>query len=309
VPTRPRLIIAAALVASPLAAWLVFASEHDENALLTAASVLFVSWSFIGAGLVALARTPGGFGSLLCATGLAVQLGALGDANGSIPFTAGLIVGSLWIGLLVHALLAFPEGRLPTRITVAIATAAYGVVTVGPLLALLFDDLAAECPECPDNAVLVAADADAAEALDAVVGTTGAVVALAVAVALALRRRSASGPLRRALTPVVATGGAALVALALVLPPTPSRPERMISTRGRARRGGARPRAPGRPRLRAARPGLSVAYWRPEAQRVRRRRRAAGRAAEHGERTTASVMSAAASRSRRSSTTRRWTRS
>ena len=296
--TRPRLILAAALVASPLAAWLTLASEHDDNALRTTVSVLFVSWSYVGAGLVALARTPGGFGSLLCAAGLAVQLAALTDANGSIPFTVGLIVSSLWIGLLVHALLAFPAGRLPSRAAVAIATAAYAVVTVGQLIVLLFDDLAGECPDCPDNAVLVTADPDAAAALDAVVGTSGAIVALAVAVVLARRWRSASGPLRRALSPVVATGGASIVAIALVyaayvLAPgaedvpawvalilLAAFPYAFLAGLLRARLaraavgrlvvelGEAGPDRELRDSLsRALRdPGLSVAYWRPEAQ-------------------------------------------
>jgi hypothetical protein len=87
--------------------------------------VLVLSWSFIGAGLVALARSSGRFGALMCAVGLAVYLAALADANASVPFTAGLIVGSLWIGLLVHALLAVPTGRLQTRASAAIVAATY----------------------------------------------------------------------------------------------------------------------------------------------------------------------------------------
>jgi signal transduction histidine kinase len=214
--TRPRLtIIAAALVAGPIAVWIVLASEHDDNAVRTAVLMLVVSWSFLVAGLVALARTPGRFGSLMCAVGLAVYLTALGDANASVPHTIGMVVGSLWIAILVHALVAFPTGRLPTRGAVVTVAAAYAVLTVGQLLVILFDDLADECPDCPDNAVLITADDTVASVVDAVVGTIGAVIAAAVVVTLVRRWRSASEPLRRALAPVLWTGAAGSVAIGL----------------------------------------------------------------------------------------------
>src|SRR5919108_3017142 len=129
-------IIAAGLVASAIAVWLVFDSQGDDAPARTAAAVLVVSWSFIGAGLVALSRSSGRFGALMCAVGFAVYLAALSDADASVPFTAGLIVQSLWIGLLVHALLAFPTGRLATRASVAIAAATYVLVSVGQVVVL-----------------------------------------------------------------------------------------------------------------------------------------------------------------------------
>jgi hypothetical protein len=127
---------------------------------------------------------------------------------------AGLIVGSLWIAILVHALVAFPTGRLPTPAAATTVAAAYAVVTGGQLVVVLFDDLVEECPECPENAVLITADPGVAAVLDTVVGTIGALIALAVVVGLARRWRSASGPLRRALSPVVSIGGAAIVEVA-----------------------------------------------------------------------------------------------
>jgi signal transduction histidine kinase len=209
-------ILAAALVADAVAVWLVLASTHDDAPARTVVLILVLSLSFVAAGLVALTRSPGRFGGLMCAVGLAVPLAALADANASIPFTVGLVIGSVWIGLLVHALIAFPTGRLESRFAVAIVVAAYAVVTVGQLVTLLFDDLAAECPDCPENAVLVTANATASDAALAVVGAAGALVAVAGAVELARRWRWASRPLRRALAPVLATGGAAIVAVALL---------------------------------------------------------------------------------------------
>jgi signal transduction histidine kinase len=209
-------IVATALVASAVAAWLILTSGHEETAVRTLTLTLVLSWSFIGAGLVARARSHGRFGSLMCAVGLALYLTALGDANASIPFTVGMIVAGIWIGILVHALVAFPTGRLGSRTAVATVVAAYAIVTIGQLAVLLFYDLAADCPECPDNAVLITVDDTASSVMDAAVSTVGALIGLAVVVELARRWRSASGPLRRALAPVVATGGAAIATIALL---------------------------------------------------------------------------------------------
>ena len=213
---RVTIVAAAGLVAGAVALWLIITSSYDDTPVRSAAIVLVVGWSFVVAGVVALTRSPGRFGSLLCAVGLAVPLAALGDANASIPFTVGLILGNLWIGILVHALLAFPTGRLGSRVEVATVALAYAAVTVGQVLVLLFDDLADECPECPDNAILVTADDTASAALDAIVGVAGALIALSVVLVLVRRWRSASRPLRRALAPVLVTGGAAIGAVALV---------------------------------------------------------------------------------------------
>src|SRR4051812_16577933 len=51
-------IIAAGVAGSCLAVWLSLGSAHEANALRTAALTLVVSWSFLRAGLVALAREP-----------------------------------------------------------------------------------------------------------------------------------------------------------------------------------------------------------------------------------------------------------
>jgi signal transduction histidine kinase len=211
---RPRFIIlAAALLGNGIAVAIVLGSEHPTDAR-TLAILIGVSWSFVVSGLVAAARQSLRFGSLMCAVGLSVNLAALPDSESSILFSAGVLVGSVWIAVFIHALLAFPTGRLPSRGAAWIAAAAYAVLTLGQLAVFLFDDLADECPECPDHAFLIEANDATAAALDATVSAIGALVALAIIVELAGRWRSASPPLRRALAPVLATGGAAIVLLA-----------------------------------------------------------------------------------------------
>src|SRR5262245_32385549 len=119
-----RPIIAAGMVGSALAVWLILGSAHEDNAARTVALTLVVGWSFVGAGLAARRREPR-FGVLMCAVGLAVYLASLGDAGAALPYTAGMVLGSLWIGLLVHAIAAYPNGRLPNRASLAIVIAAY----------------------------------------------------------------------------------------------------------------------------------------------------------------------------------------
>ena len=210
-----RSIIAAGLTGSSLALWLCLGSAQEEHAARTAVLTLVVSWSFLGAGIVALGRERR-FGALMCAVGLAVCLAPLGDAGAALPYTAGLVLGSLWIGILVHAIAAYPSGRLPSRAALVIVVAAYTCVTVGQLAVILFDDLRAGCPDCPRNLVLIADDPSAASALLIVVSTFGALIAIAGVLCLALRWRRASPPLRRVLQPVLWTGAAGVGAVALL---------------------------------------------------------------------------------------------
>jgi signal transduction histidine kinase len=208
-------IIAAGVAGSSLALWLILGSGHEDNAARTAILTLVVSWSFLGAGLVALTREPR-FGALMCAVGLAVNLAALGDAGAALTYTAGLVIPSLWIGILVHAIAAYPSGRLPSRAALVTVIAAYGLVTLGQVAVVLFDDLRAGCPDCPRNLLLIANDAGAAQALLIAVSTIGAVIAVAVVAQLARRWLAASPPLRRVLQPVLWTGAAGVAAIALL---------------------------------------------------------------------------------------------
>jgi signal transduction histidine kinase len=208
-------IIAAGLAGGSVAVWLSLGSAHDDNAVRTAVLTLVVSWSFLGAGLVALAREPR-FGALLCAVGLAVYLAPLGDADAALPYTIGLVVASLWIGILVHAIAAYPSGRLASRTALATVVAAYVIVTLGQVAVVLFDDLRAGCASCPRNLLLITNDPSVAAVLLIVVSIAGALIAIAVVAQLALRWRGASLPLRRVLQPVLWTGAAGVAAVALL---------------------------------------------------------------------------------------------
>src|SRR5262249_12700668 len=139
---------------------------------------------FVGAGVVALRRPPyARFGLLLGAVGLSALLGALHDANAPLPYTVGVLTANVVFALLVHALLAFPKGRLVSRVDRAIVGIAYGNVLLLQAVAVLFDPLTRWDSPHPHNMALVSSHAPLATALEEL----EAVLAVAITVAVVAR--------------------------------------------------------------------------------------------------------------------------
>jgi hypothetical protein len=136
---------------------LVLTSDHVTGEVPTIALAVPTGLAFIGSGIVARARRPAnGTGVLLILVGFAWFLAALPTADQPVLFTVGLALNGLFIGLLAHLLLAFPSGRLTTRVERAAAAAMYVVVTLVPLAGLLFDEgeiasSACDRNTCPEN--------------------------------------------------------------------------------------------------------------------------------------------------------------
>src|SRR4029453_10617376 len=66
----------------------VLTSDHEENRILVSVFGLLVGWSFVVAGLIARTRRPENrTGILMLVVGFTFFVGALGDANSSVPFT------------------------------------------------------------------------------------------------------------------------------------------------------------------------------------------------------------------------------
>src|SRR4051812_26031356 len=116
-----------------------------------------VGAAWIGAGLVAWARRPElRIGVLMTAVGVAWVL--TGDPWWEAPLPATLYypLGSLTVAVAVHAVLAFPTGRLRSSLERAIVAAAYADVLLSHLLsALVWDPLRADCGPCARNLLLV----------------------------------------------------------------------------------------------------------------------------------------------------------
>jgi PAS domain S-box-containing protein len=179
---------------------------------------LIVGWSFIATGLVALARRPENrFGLLLYAVGVAWFVGTLSTSNNAYVFSLAQVVSTVYYAVLVHAILAYPRGRLESRTAQVIVAAAYLDTLVPSLVATLVassHDLTNE-PGAPRNVLLVAHHADLASAVSNAAAVIGVALLAAVVGIVIQRWRAASPAARRVLAPVLATSGVALATIAV----------------------------------------------------------------------------------------------
>jgi signal transduction histidine kinase len=186
------------------------------RAYLTSAPVLV--------GLMWSTRRPGSrFGPLLVLFGLSAWLLSLESSDLPLLFTLGVLAEPLFLGVIFYVLLAFPMGRLESRIDKFLIWAyAVGMMAFFGARAMLLDSLRptavlSSCtPGCPDNPLNIANLPDSV----VLIGTTyfgaaaGFVVTVAVGGLLVWRLRIASRPRRRASVAVVLT---ALVLLPAVI--------------------------------------------------------------------------------------------
>jgi signal transduction histidine kinase len=185
-------------------------ASEDRGAYASPPLVVAIGWGFIGTGLVAWLRRPGNrIGPLMTAVGFAWFLASPIGSDIPLLHTVGLFGGLLWSALLIHLVLAFPSGRLQTGRERAVVVAGYGVATVLQVAPLLFAESAAlTCRRCPRNLALLESSPGLANALFTL-QLLCAIGVLAVGCALLIRRwRNATTPQRRALAPVLLSGGA-----------------------------------------------------------------------------------------------------
>jgi signal transduction histidine kinase len=180
---------------------------------------LVIGAGFTGVGLFAWYRRPDNrVGALMVATGFAWYLLVAGNTHATLLWTVGNLCSNLFVATAIHLLLAFPTGRLGSTLDRALVCVAYAATTIGWLPAMLFMHLEAfGCRDCPENLLLIEANTAFANAWIEGLGVLGIAVMLTVLVRLLQRWRSASAPLRRAVTPVFLAGGALLIALSAVL--------------------------------------------------------------------------------------------
>lgn len=184
-----------------------------------AAFIVASGISFVTAGLVASFRRPERWtGTLMVATGFVLYAGTLLQANQSLPFTIGLVLGPLPAAALAHLLLAFPDGQLHSIWERLIVWVAYLNATVIQVVMLTFMPIEAVtgCP-CPHNLLFAHDDMALHTRLMRFERNVGLAVAAAVVLILVVRWTRASSPLRRALLPILVTGGVAYVLIAATL--------------------------------------------------------------------------------------------
>jgi signal transduction histidine kinase len=177
-----------------------------------------VGFEFVIVGLVAWSRRPSNrLGPLLYVGGLIFLVAALQNTNSSALVAVGLIFSAAPIAVLLHILLAFPSGRLNSRLPRALVLAGY-VITIGLQAPRYLLTSATGLP----GVLAVAHNPQAAHIGVVVQDSAGAVVIVITALVLALRLRSVAGAQRRVLTFLYAYGIFAILFLEVatnVLPP------------------------------------------------------------------------------------------
>ncbi len=161
---------------------------------------------FLAAGVVAHARRPANrVGLLMVLVGAGFFAEDLQLSRTPWVCTAGLLLTRASSGFATHLLLAFPTGRLASRVERLLAGVAYATVFgLAPIGALFFDTRQRPVPI--PNLLLVADNLPLAQVVNHIEETIGAAVAVGVLVVLVRRWMTASRPLRRVLAPVFLTG-------------------------------------------------------------------------------------------------------
>ena len=196
--------------AVPLA--VALANEGGHQRELIAVFGPLTGWAFIGTGIYAWLRRPQNrFGALMTAVGFSACIAALRVSTEPWVFVTGLIfITSQW-ALLYHLLLAFPAGTLQGRLERLLVWAMYlSSFVVHPIQVLFQDTTRIGHPE---NPLLVEANRDLATTLSRSRFWLALVLIAGLGAILARRWVTASRSQRRALAPVLVSGGAVMALL------------------------------------------------------------------------------------------------
>jgi signal transduction histidine kinase len=210
---------AAGLLVAAVQTPLIAAAEFGPDRGLWIALDWVIGVGFVLVGVYAWLRRPDNrVGALMVATGFAWFLSVLGHTEPPAFFTLGVLFDSLFVGVAIHLLLAFPSGRLESTVDRWLVGAVYAAVTLGYLPTVLFwDPPTTGCAGCPDNVFLISSDPSLTMTSGDVLAGVGVALLLAVFVRLAGRWRRSNRLQRRAITPVFAAGAALMLSLAALL--------------------------------------------------------------------------------------------
>jgi signal transduction histidine kinase len=219
---RLRLAIAlAALVAGliNLALLLRAGDDRPRPLLYLLITVVGVSWSFVGTGLVAWTRRPANrTGALMVAVGLSYALLGL-LFNGVIlvatptAFTLWYLLRTLPEGVIAHLLAVFPDGRATTRPQRVFIVANYvATVPLALVQLLLVQPVRLGCAGCPDELLLLGYSRPYGDAVLTISNLSYVALGAMLLWIMLVRWRQASGPRRRSLAPVAAVAVVLVVA-------------------------------------------------------------------------------------------------
>ncbi|HEV2711483.1 MAG TPA: histidine kinase [Gaiellaceae bacterium] len=147
----------------------VATARHDPVWAFAGASTLGgiaelgAAWALVGAGVLFWMRhRQNRLAPLLIGAGFAWLLPEWTDpqVGSALAFTVGLVGFVACAPLVAHAALAYPTGRLRTRVHVAVVATSYAgaLLSLGLLPTTVFDPKAAGCFQCPQNLALIRGD-------------------------------------------------------------------------------------------------------------------------------------------------------
>ena len=214
-----RALIALAAVAAGIgAAWIELTSTIGSDKQATAAIALLVGWSYVASGLIAWRHRPTNpLGPVMLSTGFAWFATFLTDWNHAVPFTVGWVFQSLYLLGFAFLILSFPSGKLTGRSERILLVLTAALVIVVQIVWLLFapSRQAAFCSRCPDNLLQIGGNIAVANDLLTAQRIGGITVSLLAAGLIVRRWRRASVAERRAAAPVLWSGTAILVGIAV----------------------------------------------------------------------------------------------
>jgi signal transduction histidine kinase len=211
---KPHVLLAiasAGLGASATSFALALTSDHVREPGLQASLMVWMILPFILGGLVAWWRRPESrFGLLMVAAGFGIFLSNLAWANTPLPFTIGQAFDLLPAVLFLHVFLAYPTGRLRSRLERVLVAAGYVTALGLQLVGMTLGGFG------PDNLLRLTAEPGVAEDLLRFQLVVISVLSLAGIGVLAARRWSNGRPLRRSVDLLVDSFALGLLMIAVL---------------------------------------------------------------------------------------------
>jgi signal transduction histidine kinase len=209
----PRLVLRAIAIAGLLTVVgsLALALTNDGVSGVQVALLEWISIPYIAAGLVAWWRRPASrLGLLMIVGGFATGISGLAFAEFALPHTIGVIFDVLPAVIFLHVYLAFPEGRLRSRLERGFVAAGYAAAIGFQLVKMSLGGVG------PKNLLELSTHTDAAHTVEQVQLVAISVLCVAGIAVLAARRRHSGRPLRRPVALLIDSFALGLVMIAVL---------------------------------------------------------------------------------------------
>jgi signal transduction histidine kinase len=172
-----------------------------DTPTVIAASLSVCSFTFLG--LYAFAKRPRNrVGLLMMAVGFAFSIQYIGWIPTDVTYTSWFLLQDLWLAVLGHLFLAFPTGRLESRLDRGLVIVFYAWWFVARMDYLAFADFRAN-GWAFDNVLLVHSNSELADAIGRTNSAISGALALIFLYALLQHWRKATPAGRRVLSPVL----------------------------------------------------------------------------------------------------------